>query len=152
MNKEANIKLQVIFLHYILPLILTAIFFLFIRPFNPDDIILVAGFTAVMIWNSLRKRRSYVFKILLDDGQLFLWYYTPLLRTKHVILPLNKILDSEIVRHNWVMHYPKGVNIKYENIWIGYYLLNRKLIEQINEVLAAHHICMPRAKTSGYKY
>ena len=103
--------------------------FIYFANLKQVSIIFYLGLIAGSLIRILLSTRKYLISYTTGASSLEIKYLTSLLKQKTYNISISEVAEIEIVKHNWFSDSPASLNLKQGKDWIGFYLVDKKLTE-----------------------
>ena len=101
-----------------------------------DSFIVFAILMSILI-RVLTIKRKYLVSLVISQTSLQIHYITPYFKNKCVTVPISAIAAIEFTKANWIVQYPAAVNIKFEDEWLTFEIIQKRLWKEIQIKLVA---------------
>jgi hypothetical protein len=139
-----GIKTKVFFHTFVAPIMFAATIFVIILTDNKTiNIVFGCGLVLGSLIKIFSTDRKYLTEFQIVNGSLCINYVTPFLKLKSKQFNLADVSSIEIERANWLVDYPASVNIKHQEGWLKFEIIDKILKTKVrrSEVFIAKQMC-----------
>jgi hypothetical protein len=136
------LKLRIFILSFGVPILVASVFYFILvyDSFRSLGVVFATALLIVVLLKFLLSNRKYLVKIKFSTANVEINYMTTLLKSHKVLIPLSQISEIEFTRRNWLAAYPPSLNIRRDDHWITFEVLQRRLGRTIRSEFLSRNI------------
>lgn len=130
---------------YTIPVLLALFLIIeFVSGYTPFKLFLHITFLVAVLLAILLDDKKYIQRFTIIDGHIEIGFRTQFLHRKSSELAIAGIMEANLVHQGLFGLWPAILKIKYNGEWLTFQVLNRKLINEIQNLLESAGIAATR--------